>query len=121
MHADPKQKAIVEEINRCNGLPDMRSTADCIPAGESVGFKAISAEDLVYKSGVAWYSRMKMGWFSHLVTHASCWIMEKVGYAPKGTVAVSNMLMGAAKSLIAGGEQEIFTPFYFVVFEKPRR
>ena len=53
------------------------------------------------------------------MTHASCYIMELLGLAPKGTVMVHGMMLRGAWGLVDGGRLNIFTPMHLFVFEKP--
>lgn len=45
--------------------------------------------------------------------------MEMIGLAPKGSQAVREMLRQAQLGLVAGGQQNTFTPMYLVVAKKP--
>jgi sterol 24-C-methyltransferase len=45
--------------------------------------------------------------------------LETLRAAPSGSSEVSAMLMGAADSLVRGGDTGIFTPSYFFLARKP--
>jgi 24-methylenesterol C-methyltransferase len=51
--------------------------------------------------------------------HTLVSIMEFLRIAPKGMVAVHQMLMDTGIALIEGGEQGLFTPMHMLVFQKP--
>lgn len=55
------------------------------------------------------------------VTHALVAGLERLSFAPKGSLEVANMLERAADGLVAGGKQGIFTPLFFFLARKPTR
>ena len=79
------------------------------------------------KDSLTWYQPLEGGGLSNVrssivgrwVTHTSLGLMEKVGAAPVGAQAVSEMLQAGADSLIEGGRLGIFTPMYFFLARNP--
>ena len=114
-----------------NGLPDLRSTAECEQAMRDVGFEVVEAYDLAPRSEVPWYdpidatgrtfslAHFRTSRFGRSVTHAAVWALETLHVAPKGTAAVSSFLVKGADALVAGGRQGIFTPMFFMLVRKP--
>ncbi|KAH6554630.1 hypothetical protein KP509_1Z319200 [Ceratopteris richardii] len=115
---DPEHQKIKAEIELGNGLPDVRTTQQCLEALKAAGFEVIMEEDLAKSSPVPWYapldpSRVSLSSFrltkmGRLLTHNLVWFMELVGLAPNGSVRVSNFLEKAADGLVAGGR---YMPF----------
>lgn len=114
-----------------NGLPDLRSTAECLDAMRKVGFEIVEEGDLAPLSEVPWYqpidatgktfsmSEFRTSRVGRAVTHYVVAALEALGLAPPGTSAVSAFLVTGADALVAGGRKEIFTPMFFVLCRKP--
>jgi len=131
-HYDPNNaihKRIKDEIELGNGLPDIRSTQQCLQAVKDAGFEVIWDKDLAVDSPLPWYlpldpSRFSLSSFrlttvGRLVTRNMVKALEYIGLAPEGSQRVSNFLEKAADGLVEGGKKEIFTPMYFFVVRKP--
>uniref|UniRef100_A0ACD6AEE7 Uncharacterized protein n=1 Tax=Avena sativa TaxID=4498 RepID=A0ACD6AEE7_AVESA len=131
-HYDPSNathKRIKDEIELGNGLPDIRSTQQCLQAVKDAGFEVIWDKDLAVDSPLPWYlpldpSRFSLSSFrlttvGRLVTRNMVKALEYIGLAPEGSQRVSNFLEKAADGLVEGGKKEIFTPMYFFVVRKP--
>jgi sterol 24-C-methyltransferase len=43
-------------------------------------------------------------------TQNTVWVLEKMGFVPKGTYDVGEALKTAADALVAGGREKLFTP-----------
>jgi len=126
---DPTNKqhvAIADEIIIGNGLPALNSWKDAEEAGKKVGFKLLKSRDLAIMpdgSITPWWWRLSkntklfkaMAKFNHSLVS----VAEFLRIAPKGMVAVHQMLMDTGIALIEGGEQGIFTPMHMLVFQKP--
>jgi len=114
-----------------NGLPDLRTTAECEAAMRDVGFEVLQAYDLAPSSEVAWYDPIdatgkafslrdfRTSRVGRSLTHAAVWALEGLRIAPRGTAAVSSFLVKGADALVAGGRQDIFTPMFFMLVRKP--
>ena len=96
------------------------------------GWELVEEEDLVYKEQdchIAWYDPLLPKYelshnFQHtpvgrVVLKAFVGTLEFLGFAPKGSNAVSQFLNKAADGLVAGGQTETFTPMYFTLARKP--
>ena len=119
---DPANKehvACVAGINKGNGLPEMRSSADVARVAREVGFEVLQAWDPALPPALPWYTRLKMGAFQHNVNSALLAVLETVRAVPKGTAEVAAMLAETGRDLTWGGEQGIFTPMFFCVMQKP--
>ncbi|KAF7351331.1 Delta-sterol C-methyltransferase [Mycena sanguinolenta] len=131
-HAD-----LQHEIELGNGIPEMRPIKLVRPALEAVGFDVKHEEDLADRPDpVPWYYPLegdirkaqtvwdyftvwRMSWSGIFVTHNAVWVLEKLGFVPKGTHDVGEALRVAALALVKGGQQKLFTPMYLVVSKKP--
>ncbi|XP_039114236.1 cycloartenol-C-24-methyltransferase 1-like [Dioscorea cayenensis subsp. rotundata] len=131
-HYDPNNethKKIKAEIELGNGLPDVRSTAQCLEALKQAGFEVIWEKDLAADSPVTWYlpldtsrfsiTSFRLTAFGRFVTRTMVKTLEYVGLAPAGSERVSSFLEKAAEGLVEGGRKEIFTPMYFFLVRKP--
>lgn len=119
---DPKNKEHVDtiaDINEGNALPGIRTIEDVRKAAKEVGFEVEKAVNVAKEAEVPWQRAMKSARMSAYVTHMITWAMEKVRCAPKGTLAVHELLLKAAVALEKAGDLDIFTPMYLVVLKKP--
>mmetsp|Transcript_2396 Transcript_2396/g.5429 ORF Transcript_2396/g.5429 Transcript_2396/m.5429 type:complete len:347 (-) Transcript_2396:140-1180(-) len=117
------------EIEIGNGLPVIRTTAECLEAMKKAGFEIVEEEDLVDTAEVTWYeplapqmislSSFRTSTLGKLITRNMVWALETLKIAPSGTVRVSNFLETAADGLVDGGKMGIFTPMYLMVGRKP--
>uniref|UniRef100_A0A5B6ZFN4 Methyltransferase n=2 Tax=Davidia involucrata TaxID=16924 RepID=A0A5B6ZFN4_DAVIN len=112
-----------------DGLPDIRSTTQCLEALKLAGFEVIWEKDLAVGSPLPWYLPLDKSHFSlnsfrltavgRFITKNMVMALEYVGLAPKGSQRVQSFLEKAAECLVDGGRQEIFTPMYFFLARKP--
>ncbi|XP_038977761.1 cycloartenol-C-24-methyltransferase 1-like [Phoenix dactylifera] len=131
-HFDPtneshqKTRALIE---LGDGLPDIRTTNECLEAVRLAGFEVVWAKDFALDSPVPWYlpldpRRLSMTSFrltavGRVITKSIVKTLEFVRLAPAGTGRVSSVLDKAAEGLVEGGRKEIFTPNYFFLARKP--
>ncbi|KAG0460147.1 hypothetical protein HPP92_023275 [Vanilla planifolia] len=131
-HYNPKNeshKKVKAEIEIGDGLPDIRSTNQCLDALKQAGFEVIWEKDLAIDSPLPWYlpldtrhfslSSFRLTTLGRLITRTMVKTLEFVGLAPQGSVRVSSFLEKAAEGLLEGGRKEIFTPMYFFLVRKP--
>ncbi|KAJ6843913.1 cycloartenol-C-24-methyltransferase 1 isoform X1 [Iris pallida] len=131
-HFDPENEEhqkLKAEIELGNGLPDVRSTNQCLEALKLAGFEVLFEKDLALDSPVPWYQPLDTSTFSvtsfrltylgRLITKTMVKTLEFVGLAPPGSDRVSAFLEKAAEGLVNGGKKEIFTPMYFFLVRKP--
>ncbi|KAJ8747046.1 hypothetical protein K2173_011392 [Erythroxylum novogranatense] len=129
---DPKNEEhqrIKAEIEIGDGLPNIRSTGQCIEALKKAGFEVLWSEDFAASSPLPWYSPLDKNYFSlsgfratalgRFFTRNMLKVLEFVGLAPKGSLRVQNFLERAAEGLVEGGRREIFTPMFFFLARKP--
>lgn len=124
-----EHQKIKAEIEIGDGLPDIRSTAQCIEALKKAGFKIKWSKDLATSSPVPWYLPLDKNHFSlssfrltaigRFFTKNMVKALEYVGLAPKGSQRVQDFLEKAAEGLVEGGRKEIFTPMFFFLAQKP--
>uniref|UniRef100_A0A1D1Z1J8 Methyltransferase n=1 Tax=Anthurium amnicola TaxID=1678845 RepID=A0A1D1Z1J8_9ARAE len=131
---DPNNEShrkVKAEIELGNGLPDIRSTAQCLEALKLAGFEVIWEKDLAVDSPVSWYLPLDTSHFSitsfrltavgRLITRTLVKTLEYVGLAPAGSNRVSSFLEKAAEGLVEGGRKGLFTPMYFFLVQKPKQ
>ncbi|KAI8328795.1 sterol 24-C-methyltransferase [Chlamydoabsidia padenii] len=124
-------------IERGNGIPKMRPTAECLQALKNVGFEIELHQDMAdVGDAIKWYyplegdlrkcqtmrdvlTTLAMTKAGRFTTTNLCRVLEKVGLAPKGTVETQKFLEVAADALVAGAQQNLFTPMFFFVVRKP--
>ncbi|XP_024531027.1 cycloartenol-C-24-methyltransferase 1 [Selaginella moellendorffii] len=117
------------EIELGNGLPDIRTTRQCLEAAKEAGFEILVEDDLAKTSPLPWYLPIDPGRFSlssfrltrlgRFFTRNLVWVLESIKVAPEGSGRVSQFLEKGADGLVAGGKKEIFTPMYFFLARKP--
>ncbi|ONM52337.1 sterol methyltransferase1 [Zea mays] len=96
-HYDPNNathKRIKDEIELGNGLPDIRSTRQCLQAVKDAGFEVVWDKDLAEDSPLPWYlpldpSRFSLSSFrltsvGRMITRTMVKALEYVGLAPQG-------------------------------------
>lgn len=120
---------IKSEIEVGDGLPDIRSTRQCLEALKQAGFEVLWEKDLAADAPVPWYLPLDKTHFSlssfrltavgRFFTKNMVKVLEYVGLAPEGSQRVQDFLEKAAEGLVEGGRKEIFTPMYFFVVRKP--
>ncbi|CAL9152640.1 unnamed protein product [Musa hybrid cultivar] len=131
-HFDPNNQShqkIKAEIELGNGLPDIKTTRECVDALKLAGFEVVWARDLAVGSPIPWYSPLDVNRFSLTsfrltafgrgITRAMVKALEFVRIAPAGSARVSSFLETAAEGLVEGGRKEIFTPIHFFLARKP--
>ncbi|ORY89862.1 S-adenosyl-L-methionine-dependent methyltransferase [Syncephalastrum racemosum] len=134
---NPEHRRIAHGIERGNGIPKMRPTAECLQALKNVGFEIEMHEDLAALGDeIKWYyplegdirkcqtvrdvfTTIAMTKAGRFTTTNFCRMLEKVGLAPKGTVETQKFLEQAADSLVEGAQKNLFTPMFFFVAKKP--
>ncbi|KAG9147777.1 hypothetical protein Leryth_018822 [Lithospermum erythrorhizon] len=124
-----EHQRIKAEIELGDGLPDIRSTRQCLEALKQAGFEVIWEKDLAIGSPMPWYLPLDKSHFSlssfrltavgRFFTKNLVRALEKLSLAPKGSERVQAFLEKAAEGLVAGGQKEIFTPMYFFLARKP--
>ena len=123
-----RHQQIKKDIEEGNGLPDIAYTWQIDEWLKEAGLEVIRTQDLAPTSEVPWFEaltgrdrtlksfpRTPVG---RVVTNNATKIMEKLRLAPKGTTQVSDFLNAGADALVAGGQQELFTPMYFFMARK---
>jgi len=125
--------AIKFGIEEGNGLPPIVHTSVVDQAFKDAGFELIESysmhESLHDPNQIPWYSPLTSNFTTfdgfvhteagHYVTHTFVTALERIGFAPKGSTKVHEMLLKTAKQLVLGGRLDIFTPDYFVLGRKP--
>lgn len=134
--SNPTHCAIRLGIERGDGIASMQTRKHAEEAIKAAGFILEHAEDLAARPDtIRWYypitGKLKrpgsIALIGNLVQtrigRASVSILlnmlEVVRIVPAGTAKTSRELTLAADNLVAGGEEEIFTPMYFMIAKKP--
>lgn len=123
--AIPLHKTVAHGIEVGDGIPEMRTIADCRDAVKAVGFEIEHEEDLaeradavpwyyplegdIFKAQTAWdyVTVWRMTWSGKLFTHHALRVLEAVGLVPKGTWEVGETLKTAADALVKGGQLKV--------------
>jgi sterol 24-C-methyltransferase len=134
---NPQHKKIAHCIEVGNGIPKMRTTQECIQALRNVGFDVLMDQDMSNVGDtINWFyplegdirkcqtlkdvfTTVAMTKLGRFTTTSFVGALEKVGLAPKGTLETQKFLETAADALVAGAQQNLFTPMFFFVAKKP--
>ena len=128
---DARHQAIKSEIEAGDALPDIASVPETIAALEAAGFEVIEHFDAAATSDpeTPWYLPLwgetgslmgiRRGRIGRRIARRLIGSLERLGIAPHGSKAVSQMLGRAADALHAGGKAGIFTPSYYFLVRKP--
>ncbi|KAL6893866.1 hypothetical protein ACP4OV_007964 [Aristida adscensionis] len=124
-----KHLAIKAEIELGGGLPDIRTTRQCVQAVKDAGFEVIFAKDLTADFPCRWYQPMDPSHFSRtsfqckragrIITRAIVNTLEFLRIAPEGSMRVYHFLQAGSEGILKGGLEGIFTATFFVVGHKP--
>ncbi|GAA94655.1 uncharacterized protein L969DRAFT_460441 [Mixia osmundae IAM 14324] len=135
--ADAKHVELARQIEFGDGIPQLRTIADCKAAIKGTGMEIVFEEDLAEREmGKPWYYPLSgdirqvqsfMDIFTVIRTSSvAMWLsclfvglLELLRLAPKGTRACVKSLTVAAWSLSEAGQLKIFTPMMLVVARKP--
>lgn len=135
--ADAHHREIRLDIEQGDGIANMVPIAEAHAAMKAAGFELQHAEDLSKRSDrTPWYFPLA-GDFSYM---GSIWDfftilrmtkvargavkrllggLEYIGLAPAGSAKTAASLARAADSLVAGAKEELFTPMYLMIAQKP--
>lgn len=124
-----EHQKIKAQVEIGDGLPDIRSTNQCLEALKLAGFEVVWEKDLAADSPLPWYLPLDKSHFSlssfrltavgRFITKNMVKALEFLSLAPEGSQRVSSFLEQAAEGLVEGGKKEIFTPMYFFLVRKP--
>lgn len=128
---NPAHRELKKGIEEGDGLPDIRYTHQVDDALKAAGFELLEARDVAPEADAQtpWYlpltaeglslSSIRSSVPGRWVTHQTVGILERFGVAPRGSQQVHDVLVTAAKALVAGGHSGAFTPMYFFVARNP--
>ncbi|CAI2192136.1 13929_t:CDS:2, partial [Funneliformis geosporum] len=126
-------RRIVRGIEYADGIPELFKTSVALQALKNVGFEVISADDLALNDDrTSWYYPLegnmgkaqciwdfftvfRMTHFGKFCTRALVGGLEKVGFAPTGSLQTQRVLETAGDCLVEGGRLGLFTPMYLMV------
>ena len=125
--ANPAHLRLKHDIELTNGIVSLPTAAAVRAAVADAGLDLVAIEDRCAGSEVPWWEplapaspfrlRRSSGLGMH-VTTAAMHVMQALRIAPRGTVTVARLLERAGRSLVAAGQQGIFTPGMFVLARK---
>lgn len=132
-----EHRRIAYGIEVGDGIPKMYKKDVADKALRNVGFEIIYEKDLADNNDeIPWYAPLAGDW-KYVQTIGDLWTyfrtsatgrkittltvgaLEKVGFAPKDSVKVTEALEEAAIYLVEGGKQKLFTPMMLYVAKKP--
>ncbi|WVZ49690.1 hypothetical protein U9M48_001024 [Paspalum notatum var. saurae] len=112
--SNSKHRDIKAEIELGCGLPDVRSTSQCIQAMKDAGFEVVFAKDMTEDSPSPWYQEMEPGilsWTSFIntglgqfITPAMIGALEFLRIAPKGSKRMFSTLQKGSHGLVTGSK-----------------
>uniref|UniRef100_A0A0A9F5M6 Methyltransferase n=1 Tax=Arundo donax TaxID=35708 RepID=A0A0A9F5M6_ARUDO len=124
-----KHRTIKAEIELGSGLPDIRTTRQCIQVIKDAGFEVVFVKDLAEDSPCPWYQDIEPGYFSctsfknsrvgQFFTRAIVTTLEFLCIAPKGSMRLFDIMQTASHGLVTGSREQILTVFFFVLGRKP--
>ncbi len=122
-----RHQEIKHGIETGDSLPDIATIPETIESLRSAGFEVLESYDtaelcdretpwyLPLKGELSNFGALRRGRVGRFLARRTIRTLERLGIAPKGSAEVSQMLGNAAESLIAGGEERIFTPNFFLL------
>jgi sterol 24-C-methyltransferase len=129
---NPDHRQIKKGIEEGDALPDILHTREIVRVLKEAGFDVLDSEDRALTSDPRkpWYLPIEGKDLSSLhgllctrlgrrITHFFLAILEKMGIAPKGSMALSALLIKTADYLVEAGKKGIFTPMFFFRARKP--
>ncbi|KAL9053865.1 MAG: hypothetical protein Q9162_004512 [Coniocarpon cinnabarinum] len=134
---NPQHRAIRLGIEQGDGISNMEKIAVALEAMQAAGFVLELHEDLSDRPDRRpWYwplagdfqymdsvwdfpAVLRMTKIGRSSVHRVLGVCERFGLIPRGTQKAADSLALAADSLVAGGEQKLFTPMYLMVARKP--
>lgn len=135
--SNPEHKRIAHGIELGDGIPEMRTIKQARSALKTAGFEIQEEQDLAdVGDKIKWYYPLegdlrkcqtvwdlftcwRMTRFGSFTTQTAVRVLESVGLVPKGTFDVGESLKTAAAALVAGGQQNLFTPMMHFISTKP--
>ena len=134
---NPEHREIRLGIEQGNGISNMVKISEGLQAIKAAGFTLELHEDLADRPDARpWYYPLAGDWrmigsmwdlvtvarihrYGQFVAHNFVGALETLGLAAKGTQKTADSLSRAAKALVSGGEQKLFTPMYMMIARKP--
>jgi sterol 24-C-methyltransferase len=135
--SNPHHQTIRLGIEAGSGVSSMVSVPTALAAMRSAGFNLTQHEDLAArKDSIPWwypiagdfkymgsiwdfFTILRMTKGARSVVNRMLGALEALGIAPGGTTKTAESLAGAADALVAGAQQNLFTPMYLMVGRKP--
>lgn len=120
--------ALKKGIERGNGLPDLEPISVILDALKQAGFEIVEHQDLAPKSELPWYlplvGRLTPTGIAHTqfgrwLAIKSLQLAEYCKIAPAGATGTLDMLQKGGNALVAAGQEEIFTPMWWIMARKP--
>lgn len=136
---NPVHRKIRLDIETGDGISNMVKISDALAAIKAAGFQLEYNEDLATRPDkIPWYfplagdfSMMTNIWdfptiarltkVGRTIVHGFVGLLEKVGFAPRGSQKMADGLALAADALVAGGRSKLFTPMYLMIARKPAK
>lgn len=119
---NPEHVKIIDEINKGNGLPEMRTRKEAEEAARKAGFKIIQSVDMAAATSphcTPWTARLAINRYQHFINAAIVNTLDALCLLPKGVKQAHDMLVEVAHWLVRGGETGVFCPMQLIILEKP--
>lgn len=135
---NPHHRDIRLGIEQGDGISNMVKITEGLQAIQAAGFELEISKDLADSEDARpWYYPLdgdltmassigdiltiaRMTPWGRFFAHNAVGLLEKIGFAPRGTRKTADSLGLAADCLVAGGREKLFTPMYMMVARKPR-
>ncbi|CAJ2503637.1 Uu.00g110310.m01.CDS01 [Anthostomella pinea] len=126
-------------IEEGDGISNMVNISEGVEAMNIAGFEMLHHEDMAQRPDpIPWYWPLagrwkymqsmgdvftigRMTWWGRTIAHNLAGFLEMARLAPAGTKKTADSLAKAADCLVAGAEQNLFTPMYLMVGKKPEQ
>ncbi|KAJ2905654.1 sterol 24-C-methyltransferase [Zalerion maritima] len=124
-------------IEQGDGISNMCKVSEALDAMKTVGFEMLHHDDLAIKGdSLPWwwplsgklgyiqsvfdvFTIVRMTKWGRFLAHNLAGMLETIKLAPAGTKKTADSLALAADCLVAGAQENLFTPMYLMVVRKP--
>ena len=126
-----RHQRVKADLEFGGGIPDIPRQREINSALCRVGFELLESRDLTAEghNDIPWYEPLvgsyllftgfRRSAIGRRLTNALLWQLEWLRIMPRGTARVAALLNLSADAHVEAGEQDIFTPEYFVLARKP--
>lgn len=128
--ADPGHRKLKRDIEIGNGIANLSTSEEAVAAIDIAGLELLHVEDRCIGGDIPWweplapakspFSLRRTSGIGRSITNVCVRALETLKVAPQGTTKVARLLETCGRTLVASGEQGIFTPGLFILARKGR-